>query len=60
MTEFEIENYKRTYIEKLSLSEYQVKTLQIRTKRQNQCEEWYTERKKRLVFTKINLTGLIY
>ncbi|XP_026804783.1 aconitate hydratase, mitochondrial-like [Rhopalosiphum maidis] len=39
MTECEIENYKRTYLEKLSLSEYQVKTLEIRTKRQNQCKE---------------------
>jgi len=46
MTECEIENYKRTYLVKLSLSEYQVKTLEIRTKRQNQYEEWYIERKK--------------
>ncbi|XP_050063336.1 uncharacterized protein LOC126552669, partial [Aphis gossypii] len=56
LTECEIENYKRTYLEKLSLSEYQVKTLEIRTKRQNQCEEWYIERKKRLtasIFGKI-------
>lgn len=59
MTESEIENYKRRYLEKLSLSEYQIKTLEIRTKRQNQCKEWYIERKKRLVFTKINLTGSI-
>ncbi|KAL5244634.1 hypothetical protein ACI65C_012044 [Semiaphis heraclei] len=56
MTECEIENYKRIYLDKLSLSEDQVKTLELRTKRQNQCEEWYIERKKRLVFTTINLT----
>lgn len=54
MTESEIENYKCTYLEKLSLSEYQVKTLEIRTKRQHQCEEWYIERKKLLVFTNLN------
>jgi len=59
LTACEIENYKRIYLEKLSLSEYQVKTLELRTKRQNQCEEWYIERKKRLVFATINLNDSI-
>lgn len=49
LTDCQIENYEKTYLEKLSLSEYQIKTLEIRTRRQNQCEEWYIERKKRLV-----------
>jgi len=59
LTECQIEIYKRTYLDKLSLSQYQIESLELRTKRQNQCEEWYIERKKRFVFTKIELTGSI-
>lgn len=57
LTECQIEIYKRTYLDKISLSQYQIESLELRTKRQNQCEEWYIKRKKRFVFTKIKWTG---
>ncbi|CAI6371889.1 unnamed protein product [Macrosiphum euphorbiae] len=47
LTESQIEEYKREYLDKLSLSKSEIKMLEIRT-RQHQCEEWYIERKKRL------------
>lgn len=50
LTQSQIESLKRIFLEKLSLSVYQIKSLEARTKRQNQCEEWYIERKKRFVF----------
>lgn len=51
LTENQIEAYKRDYLDKLSLSESQIKILEMRTRRQHQCEEWCIERKKRLVPT---------
>ncbi|XP_060846320.1 uncharacterized protein LOC132925982 [Rhopalosiphum padi] len=48
LTENQIEVYKRDYLDKLSLSESQIKILEMRTRRQHQCEEWCIERKKRL------------
>ncbi|KAL4135771.1 hypothetical protein QTP88_007361 [Uroleucon formosanum] len=48
LTENQIEAYKRDYLDKLSLTESQIKILEMRTRRQHQCEEWCIERKKRL------------
>ncbi|KAL4103976.1 hypothetical protein QTP88_019289 [Uroleucon formosanum] len=48
LTENQIEAYKRDYLDKLFLSESQIKILEMRTRRQHQCEEWCIERKKRL------------
>ncbi|XP_022160289.1 uncharacterized protein LOC111026498 isoform X3 [Myzus persicae] len=48
LTESQIEEHKREYLNKLSLSKSQIKMLEMRTRRQHQCEEWYIERKKRL------------
>jgi len=49
LTESQIEEHKREYLSKLSLSKSQIKMLEMRTRRQHQCDEWYIERKKRLV-----------
>jgi len=44
LTESQIEEYKHEFLDKLS-SESQIKMLEMRTIRQNQCEEWYIKRK---------------
>lgn len=43
----EYTNLKTKFLDKLKLSAYQIQTLEERTKRQHQCDEWHLERKKR-------------
>lgn len=53
----QIKEYSQAYLDKLSLNEDQIKMLEARTRRQHQCEEWFIERKKRLVI--IHLSFII-
>lgn len=50
LTVDQLREYEHSYLDKLSLTEVQIKVLEERTRRQHQCEEWYIERKKRLVY----------
>lgn len=47
LNEAEYHNLESEFLNKLSLSEYQIQSLENRTKRQHQCDEWHLERKKR-------------
>ncbi|KAE9542457.1 hypothetical protein AGLY_003318 [Aphis glycines] len=48
MSTSEYTNLQTKFLEKLKLSISEVQSLEKRTKRQHQCEEWHLERKKRL------------
>lgn len=49
ITDAEYTNLQTKFLEKLKLSISEAQSLEKRTKRQHQCEEWHIERRKRLV-----------
>lgn len=47
LTETEYSELEKSYLNKLKLTENEIQSLENRTKRQHQCDEWHLERKKR-------------
>ena len=50
ITEEEYLNLKKNFMSKLKLTENEIISIEQRTKRQHQCNEWHLERKKRLSY----------
>jgi hypothetical protein len=51
LTNTEYCQLETTFLNKLKLTENEIWTLEDRTKRQHQCNEWHLERKKQLVLS---------
>jgi len=49
LTDTEYSELESVFLNKLKLSDNEIWSLEDRTKRQHQCDEWHLERKKRLV-----------
>jgi len=49
LTDTEYSKLETAFLNKLKLTENEILSLEDRTKRQHQCDEWHLERKKRLV-----------
>lgn len=49
ISDVENTNLQTKFLEKLKLSISEIQSLEKRTKRQQQCEEWHLEKRKRLV-----------
>jgi len=49
LTDTEYSQLETAFLNKLKLTENEIWSLEDRTKRQHQCDEWHLERKKRLV-----------